>query len=47
VLIMRKLTIILAVAIVFVFVVATAVAHYAAIGEHNDPVKKMTVPVEK
>jgi hypothetical protein len=34
---MRKLTIILAVAIVLIVGVAMLVAHYAATGEHNEP----------
>jgi hypothetical protein len=42
-LIVRKLTIIIAVAIGFLVGVATAVAYYAATGEHNDPVKRGTV----
>jgi hypothetical protein len=46
VLIMRKLTIILAFVIVALLGVATAVAHYAGTGQHDDPVKHMTVPVE-
>jgi hypothetical protein len=37
VLIVRKLTIIVAIMIVFLAAVATLVAHYAASGEHNEP----------
>jgi hypothetical protein len=40
VLTVRKLTIILAVAIVFLVGVATLVAHYAVTGEHNEPPQK-------
>jgi hypothetical protein len=41
VLIMRKLTIILAAVIVFLAGVAMLVAHYASTGEHNEPVKRV------
>jgi hypothetical protein len=40
---MSKLAIIIAVAIVFLLGVATAVAYYATTGENDDPVKKVTV----
>lgn len=43
-LIMRRLTIIIVVVIGFLFGVATAVAYYAGTGEHQDPVKSVTVP---
>lgn len=43
-LIVRKLTIIVVVAIGFLLVVATAVAYYAGTGEHEDPVKSVKVP---
>jgi hypothetical protein len=38
---MRKLTIILAVVIVFIVGVATLVAHYASTGEHNEPPQRV------
>jgi hypothetical protein len=43
-LIVRKLTIIVVLVIGFLFGVATAVAYYAGTGEHEDPVKSVTVP---
>jgi hypothetical protein len=43
-LIMRKLMIIIAVVIVFLLGLATAIAYYASTGESHDPVKKVTVP---
>jgi hypothetical protein len=42
---MRKLTIIVAVVIVLLLGLTTAVAHYAATGSHEDPVQRVTVPV--
>jgi len=47
VLTLRKLTIVLAVAIVFLVGVARIVAHYATTGEHNDPVKRTRVSTVK
>lgn len=40
----RKLTIIIAIALVILVAVATAVSYYAASGEHNDPVKTAPAP---
>lgn len=40
---MRRLTIIIAVAIVFILGVAAVVAYFATTGEHEDPVKRETV----
>lgn len=42
-LIVRKLTIIIAIAIGLLIGMGAAVAYYAATGEDNDPVKRVTV----
>ena len=40
---MRTFAIAIAVVIVFVLGIAAAIAHYATTGEHDEPVRKVTV----